>query len=896
MTVVNVGSRVYAPHRALGYVSNDVPLVTRYIQMRRENLVVTCVGRAFHTYSTDRFQLLSVSPQHDSDIRCIAADSYMIYTACNGNDNVYAWRRGIELKHTYEGHGTPVRLILPFAAHLVTVNDSNGVRVWDIKAETIYTEWKLNINATTICHPPTYPNKILLGSDDGRMQLWNIKTGALVHEFTGWPGVHITSLEPAPAEDIIAVGLHDGRIILHNLKFDVTKTVYTQEWGAVTGIAFIISKQLMVVGSSSGTLVSWNLEEGQVDNLLVKAHHGPISGLKSLPDELLVVTSSIDNSLKMWRFDNSDITLHKVRSGHWKPPTRIRYYGDGDQILSAGGDSTLHSFCTVTEIANRSLGRASYNRKLSKKRGTKWPDPLTMPPISWFTAEPARDKEFGAGVVAVHEGTPVATTWSIHGGCMSDRFLSHPTRYQKKAKVGVSATCACLTRCGNFVVIGYSTGHVDKYNVQSGIHRGTYSDPLTHKCVRAVYVDPLNQITITGGTENYLRFWNFKTTKSLSKLNIDDAVSFFVWPDTDNAFLAVALDNYMVCLVDTDQRAVVRKFSGHRGPMTDAAFSPDSRWLTTASMDSTIRTWDIPSACTVDILKVDTPCVSLSFSPTGTHLATAHVDHLGVHLWAVRSAYSHLSLRPINDNEDVVIVQLPLTGGSKHNITDCPVSDEENKQQQINQLESGLITTSGLADSRWMPLIDLDTIKKRNKPKMPALKPEAAPFFLPTVPSLNDQELRFDLEAAAPKKDGSGTASARIEFLSHTVFANDLLKAQTPEDYVALFSVLKNMGPSAVNYEVRSLNPEAGGSGNLLTAFLTMLDNVTSLHEGSNFELAQSYLGVFIKHNGRAVALLKDEKTLDYLKRAVNRGCAAWNRLSSDINYSLAVLEYMKNN
>lgn len=31
-----------------------------------------------------------------------------------------------------------------------------------------------------------------------------------------------------------------------------------------------------------------------------------------------------------------------------------------------------------------------------------------------------------------------------------------------------------ITSCGNFAVIGMSTGQVDVYNMQSGIHRGHY--------------------------------------------------------------------------------------------------------------------------------------------------------------------------------------------------------------------------------------------------------------------------------------------------------------------------------------------------------------------------------------------------------------------------------------
>ena len=34
------------------------------------------------------------------------------------------------------------------------------------------------------------------------------------------------------------------------------------------------------------------------------------------------------------------------------------------------------------------------------------------------------------------------------------------------------ATCVCLSVCGNFVIVGYDSGHADRFNVQSGIHRG----------------------------------------------------------------------------------------------------------------------------------------------------------------------------------------------------------------------------------------------------------------------------------------------------------------------------------------------------------------------------------------------------------------------------------------
>jgi hypothetical protein len=73
--------RLFAANRALGLVSNDVPLVVRYVERRKESVIVTCVGRHFHTYAAGHFTLLNVSGGHERDITALAADKYLVYTA-----------------------------------------------------------------------------------------------------------------------------------------------------------------------------------------------------------------------------------------------------------------------------------------------------------------------------------------------------------------------------------------------------------------------------------------------------------------------------------------------------------------------------------------------------------------------------------------------------------------------------------------------------------------------------------------------------------------------------------------------------------------------------------------------------------------------------------------------
>lgn len=609
-------SKIFSRNRALGYVSNHIPLVTRYIQRRKENLIVTCVGRSFHTYGCSHFTLLSVSGAHPGDINCLAADTFHIYTA--SENNVYAWRRGTELKHTYTGHESPVHLLLPFGAHLLSVDENSNLKVWDIKTEDILLELNFSndvFKITAILHPNTYMNKILLGSELGSLQLWNIKTSKNIYTFDGWKS-SVTAMEQAPAIDVVAIGLANGKIKLHNLKMDETIFELVQDWGLVTSISFRSDgNPIMVTGSMPGHLVFWNLEERKVESQIISAHGGAVTGVQCLPNEPLVVTSSPDNTLKLWIFDQADgsARLLRIREGHSEPPSFVRFYGnDGNNILSAGGDSSLRIFSTITETFNKSLGKASFNRKASKKKGRLVEDPLIMPPIVEFASEKTREKDWD-NVAATHLGLGVVTTWSYDKLKMGEHKIL-PDRFRRNHNV--TATCLCLTQCGNFVVIGYNTGHIDRFNIQSGIHRATYGgEEGGHKGpVRGIMVDSLNQTVASAGQDALIKFWPFKPGKHnlpQAVLPLDEPVK---WLRThrESSLVALALEDFTIILVDLDTRVIVRRFEGHRGHLTDATFSPDARWLVTAAMDCTIRTWDIPSSQLIDVYQVSERVISLS--------------------------------------------------------------------------------------------------------------------------------------------------------------------------------------------------------------------------------------------------------------------------------------------
>lgn len=164
------------------------------------------------------------------------------------------------------------------------------------------------------------------------------------------------------------------------------------------------------------------------------------------------------------------------------------------------------------------------------------------------------------------------------------------------------ASCLSLTACGNFVLVGYSSGHLDKFNIQSGIHRGELADPAgglktlaSSSEVRGVVSDALNQFIVSGDAGGALRFWKFDSHRLYDRLETPAGV-LRMELHRENSFLAVATADFGVAIYDASSRNLVRNFdSCHGAHLNDICLTSDCRWLLTASLDSTVKVWDVSS-------------------------------------------------------------------------------------------------------------------------------------------------------------------------------------------------------------------------------------------------------------------------------------------------------------
>eukprot|EP00977_Amphora_coffeiformis_P004058 scaffold806_cov142-Amphora_coffeaeformis.AAC.1 len=455
------------------------------------------------------------------------------------------------------------------------------------------------------------------------------------------------------------------------------------------------------------------------------------------------------------------------------------------------------------------------------------------------------------------------------------------------------------------------------------IRRAKLRESTHSAAVTGLAVDAMNKTLISVGSDAKLILWNFSThgphRKSPHILPSPASKMVYV---RDSDMAAIALEDYAIFLFDCTALNVVRRLgvkgarARHTGPIVDMEFSPDGRSLYTASVDSTIRMWDIPTSACVDWMSFDSPPTSLTVSPTGEFLATTHAKSLGICLWSDRSFYQTIHTdgkyidRPYAMDDPVPLADSWETESKPVSSSEAPpskgeVANEDEPTGPASAKEPGLITLSGLPAAHWKNLFHLELVKERNKPKEPPKKPPSAPFFLQwrrgeEIAGAEQEKKSADIEqgeksagddqwASAWSDDNEGDAFGKEEISNaskrdlesaepdlerkkrpkvtryRSELATILDKAidqfgDTSSKYQAATDYVAKLGPSAIDVELSSL---CAGMHDLEDG-LPLLGKACDwllecCQRRERFEAVNAYLHRFLHLHASVIAGIKDD-------------------------------------
>lgn len=208
--------------------------------------------------------------------------------------------------------------------------------------------------------------------------------------------------------------------------------------------------------------------------------------------------------------------------------------------------------------------------------------------------------------------------------------------------------------------------------------------------------------------------------------------------------------------------------------------------------------------------------------------------------------------------------------------------------------------------SRWQTLLNLETIKARNKSKEPPKAPERAPFFLPTLPGVDN---RFDFGVSSESKEEAVTTKRKLDYTAGASIETDFVRRLLAEDEEGncgspfprkdgssdadtlpgtdqgFFEYLKALSPSNVDLEVRSLATIPH-----LEAFLHAI--LARLRSHRDFEACQTFLALFLRIHGDL--LIANPETRNSLEAIAAQQKKESDRLIDLTHYNLGTLAFLR--
>lgn len=125
---------MFAPFRALGYVTVDVPFS---LQARGSShyFLTTCINRSFHIYDVEKFNLLFVGPLSPGPISSIASLGDLTFAAVGSE--IFVYKRAKEIYRLSRADGSDFTIIhISILGDLVfALCDDNVIRMWNISTQ-----------------------------------------------------------------------------------------------------------------------------------------------------------------------------------------------------------------------------------------------------------------------------------------------------------------------------------------------------------------------------------------------------------------------------------------------------------------------------------------------------------------------------------------------------------------------------------------------------------------------------------------------------------------------------------------------------------------------------------------------------------------------------------------
>ncbi|MBI1901905.1 MAG: hypothetical protein HYS13_12445 [Planctomycetia bacterium] len=727
--------------------------------------------------------------------------------------------------------GTSVVAVSPDRKWLAVGGAGNVIRIFDLAAGKEHKALTGHAGAITALRFTADNQKLVSGSADKSVRVWNVADGALAGRLDTPQPVAALTLVATGAQ--IATGGGDNLIRLWTTPAPAAAIANVPQ--PPTALAASPDKKLLAFGSADGKIVLVDSASGNVTRTLA-GHGGPITSLTFSAANNRLISGSADKTIRVWD-PNADQALLVLPAG-LAPVDAVAIHQSGAQAASASGEG---------DIAIWKLDAAA-PRKFNGDNGAP-PAFAAVSPDGKYLAVPgmadgkhvALVYEIASGNIvrplAGHEGPVTAIGFSgdsqkvvTGSGDKTARVwnLADGKELAKYAGHAQTVTAVALNSNGTQAASGAADNALKLWNAADGMELKNFAGH--GGAIVAVAFTPDNAQVVSASADQTVRQWNPADGAQIRAIGLG-AVATSLAVSRDNKFIAAGAADKSIKLYQVGDGAAVKTLAGHNNPVSSLTFSADNARLVSGSADNLAFVHDVASGKLLEIVPGPAGMTFAAYGPAANTVLVGAAD---------KSIVFHTlrrELSPAGHNKKVVKLIYAADGNTLYSAghdglvlgfatNNAQAKFTANHTAQVNDLalsQSGQLLASA-GENKEVRLWNAGN-------GQPHAKPQFAGFDQPV------RSVAFTLDSARVAGGSAGgqvlvfsAASGLMEqaFLEHAASVDQL--AATGE---AAPSLVSSSADKSVRRWQTLLVREIPGHGGVVTALDTILNAPTQILSGS---------------------------------------------------------------
>lgn len=495
----------------------------------------------------------------------------------------------------------------PYGTRLA-VATSIGVWLYDTSTDT-----ELNL----FSEEPDYVQAIAFSPDSSILasggylpnpviRLWDADTGKLRGTLDGYEDVLTLAFSPDGTTLASSGGGPDYPIQLWNVATRQLRDTLLGHTNWTFSLVFSADGKTLVSGSADNTVQLWDVHTGKLKCIL-EEHRDDVNAVVLSPDGNTLASGSDDGTIQFWDMHTGEMLAILEEDAKFPEGFNVIAFSPDGKTLASATAKQIQLWDTHTKQPRDVLeGHTSDVTDIVFS-----PDGKTIASASWDCT---------------------LRLWDASTGKPRKVFGKHTSSVNTVAFSPGGETIASASR--GLIYLWNTRGYLHRlWYARTGEHVEYSVDHIDY--VRTVVFSPDGKLIASGGYDSRLRLWDANTGHHIATLRGGGSAVAFS-PDGELLANAYGGDGIIgtIGLWDVHTGELRHVFRGHHNPLTCLAFSPNGKTLVSASRDSEIILWDIPTLQRrLSLTTQHTAAISsVAFFPDGELLASGSFDQT-LRLW-----------------------------------------------------------------------------------------------------------------------------------------------------------------------------------------------------------------------------------------------------------------------